>query len=315
MADPLRILTWHVHGNYLYYLTQVPHEFFLVVDDARSTHRSGRSGTLLWGLNVHEVHIDRIAEMDFDLILYQSREAWEIERHTLLSAEQRRLPAIYLEHDPPLEHPTDEAHWAAEPGVLLVHVTGFNALMWNNGAAQVRVIEHGVLPLSDARYTGERECGIVVVNNIDRRGRRVGQDIYQALSLQVPLTLVGMGSERIGGEGEIPNAELPEFMAAYRFFLNPIRYTSLGLAVVEAMMAGLPVVGLATTEMATVIRNGQNGWIDTRPERLVPIMKRLIADPDEARAWGEAARRMALERFGIERFVAEWMEAFAQVTA
>lgn len=315
MADPLRILTWHVHGNYLYYLTQVPHEFFLVVDDARSTHRSGRSGTLPWGLNVHEVHIDRIAEMEFDLILFQSREAWEIERQTLLSAEQRRLPCIYLEHDPPLEHPTEEAHWAAEPGVLLVHVTGFNALMWDNGAAQVRVIEHGVLPLSDARYGGERDCGIVVVNDIDRRGRRVGHDIYQALSLQVPLTLVGMGSERIGGEGEIPNAELPEFMAAYRFFFNPIRYTSLGLAVIEAMMVGLPVVGLATTEMATVIRNGENGWIDTRPERLVEVMRRLIADPDEARAWGEAGRRMALERFGIERFVAEWMEAFALVAS
>ena len=26
----LRILTWHVHGNYLYYLTQVPHDFYLV---------------------------------------------------------------------------------------------------------------------------------------------------------------------------------------------------------------------------------------------------------------------------------------------
>ena len=315
MPDPLRILTWHVHGNYLYYLTQVPHEFFLVVDDARSTHRSGRSGTLPWGLNVHEVHIDRIAEMEFDLVLFQSREAWEIERQTLLSAEQRRLPCIYLEHDPPLEHPTEEAHWAAEPGVLLVHVTGFNALMWDNGAAHVRVIEHGVLPLSEARYNGERECGIVVVNDIDRRGRRVGHDIYQSLSLQVPLTLVGMGSERIGGEGEIPNADLPEFMAAYRFFFNPIRYTSLGLAVIEAMMVGLPVVGLATTELTTVIRNGENGWIDTRPERLVEVMKRLIADPDAARAWGEAGRRMALERFGIERFVAEWMEAFAQVTA
>jgi len=22
---PLRVLTWHVHGNYLYALTQVPH--------------------------------------------------------------------------------------------------------------------------------------------------------------------------------------------------------------------------------------------------------------------------------------------------
>jgi len=311
----LRILTWHVHGNYLYYLTQVPHEFFLVVDDARSTHRSGRSGTLPWGQNVHEVHIDRIADMDFDVVLYQSREAWEIERQTLLSPEQRRLPSIYLEHDPPLEHPTDEGHWAGEPGVLLVHVTGFNALMWDNGAAQVRVIEHGVLPLSDARYAGTRDCGIVVVNNIDRRGRRVGQDIYQALSLEVPLTLVGMGSERVGGEGEVPNAGLPAFMADYRFFFNPIRYTSLGLAVVEAMMVGLPVVGLATTEMATVVRNGENGWIDTRPERLIPVMKRLIADPAEARAWGEAGRRMALARFGIERFVADWMEALAQVTA
>lgn len=31
----LRILTWHVHGNYLYYLTQAPHEFYLVADAAR----------------------------------------------------------------------------------------------------------------------------------------------------------------------------------------------------------------------------------------------------------------------------------------
>ncbi|RPJ39612.1 MAG: glycosyltransferase family 1 protein, partial [Chloroflexi bacterium] len=26
-----RVLTWHVHGNYLYYLTQAPHDFFLPV--------------------------------------------------------------------------------------------------------------------------------------------------------------------------------------------------------------------------------------------------------------------------------------------
>lgn len=314
MARRLRILTWHVHGNYLYYLTQVPHEFFLLVDEAHSPHHAGRNGTLPWGMNVHEVHVDRLADMSFDVVIYQSRDAWEVDRY-LLGEEQRRRPCIYLEHDPPQEHPTDTLHWAArgDGDVLLVHVTAFNALMWHNGRARTRVIDHGVRPLAPARYNGQRDCGIVVVNNLDLRGRRLGHDIYQAVSLQVPLTLVGMGSERIGGEGEVSNAALPEFMADYRFFFNPIRYTSLGLAVIEAMMVGLPIIGLATTELVTVIRNGENGWLDTNPARLVEVMKHLLTDPGEARRWGEAARRTAQERFNIERFVADWLAAIDTV--
>ena len=56
---PLRILTWHVHGNYLWNLTQVPHEFHLVTDAARSTHHAGRTGTLPWGDNVREAPVER----------------------------------------------------------------------------------------------------------------------------------------------------------------------------------------------------------------------------------------------------------------
>ena len=26
----LNVLTWHTHGSYLYYLTQVPHEFYVL---------------------------------------------------------------------------------------------------------------------------------------------------------------------------------------------------------------------------------------------------------------------------------------------
>ena len=26
----LRVLTWHVHGNYLYYQSQAPHDFYLL---------------------------------------------------------------------------------------------------------------------------------------------------------------------------------------------------------------------------------------------------------------------------------------------
>ena len=311
----LRILTWHVHGNYLYYLTQVPHDFYLVTDAERSTHHSGRSGILPWGDNVHEAPVDEIAGMPFDAILFQSRDAWEREQHLILSDAQRRLPRLYLEHDPPQQHPTDTPHWVDDPAVLLVHVTHFNQLMWDNRRTPTRVVEHGVKPLASVPWTGEVERGLVVVNNLDRRGRRLGLDVYQQVAQQVPLTLVGMGSERCGGAGEVSHHELPARMAAHRFFFNPIRYTSLGLAVIEAMMAGSPVVGLATTELSMVIRNGGNGIIDTRVDALVAAMRELIADPAEARRLGEAGRRTAQERFHIGRFVDDWLRVFHEATS
>jgi glycosyltransferase involved in cell wall biosynthesis len=311
----LRILTWHVHGNYLWYLTQVPHDFYLVANEQRTTHHTGRSGTLPWGDNVHEVALEAIRDLEFDIVLYQSRAEYEQDQTALFSAAQLRLPAIYLEHDPPLGNPTDQRHWADDEKVTIVHVTGFNALMWAHSDSPVEVIDHGVKLLAPARYTGRRAKGVVVVNNLGTRGRRLGPDVFQQLRDQVPLTLVGMGSAALGGDGEVPNAQLPGFIADYRFFLNPIRYTSLGLSVIEAMMVGLPVVGLATTEMPTVITNGVNGWLETRPERLVPVMRQLIEDPELARRWGDAARRTAEERFGIERFIADWQRVFARVAA
>jgi hypothetical protein len=309
----LRILTWHVHGNYLYYLTQVPHEFFLVRDGAGSTHHSGRSGTLPWGPNVRDAHVDQIRQMEFDVVLFQSRQAWDEEQHTLLSPAQQRLPRVYLEHDPPQQHPTNTRHWVDDPNVLLVHVTPFNALMWDSGASPVRVVEHGVKLLQPARYSGELARGLAVVNNLDKRGRRLGADVYAEAAAKVPLALVGMGAERSGGQGEVANAELPAFMARHRFFFNPIRYTSLGLSIIEAMLVGLPIVGLATTELVSVIRDGDNGFIDTRLDRLVDGMRRLLAEPALARQLGEAARRTAEERFAIGRFVDDWLRVLAEV--
>lgn len=291
------------------------HDWTLLHDDARGPHRSGKSGTLPWGDHVDEVHVDAVREREFDLVLYQSRDAWERDRLALLSPAQQALPRIYLEHDPPQEHPTNQVHWVDDPGALLVHVTPFNALMWDSGRTPHTVVEHGVELLAPARFTGELDAGVVVVNNLDRRGRRLGADLYAEAARQVPLVLVGMGAERSGGHGEVANHALPAFMARHRYFFNPIRYTSLGLSIIEAMMVGLPIVGLATTELVTVIRSGDNGVVDTRLPVLVDAMQRLRRDPAEARRLGEAARRTALERFCIERFVADWERILREVTA
>jgi hypothetical protein len=42
-------------------------------------------------------------------------------------------------------------------------------------------------------------------------------------------------------------------------------------------------------------------------------MQTLLRDPALARRWGDAARETARTRFGIDRFVADWLDAFATV--
>jgi glycosyltransferase involved in cell wall biosynthesis len=122
-----------------------------------------------------------------------------------------------------------------------------------------------------------------------------------------------MGADRLGGVGEVRRGELPAFEARYRFFFNPIRYTSLGLGMLEAMLVGVPVVAFATTEIPTVIEDGVSGFISTDPATLHDAIRALLADRDLAEQIGEAGRQRALERFGIERFARDWTEAFKAV--
>jgi hypothetical protein len=309
----LKILTWHTHGAYLLYLTQAPHDFYVLSRPGRPAGYGGRSGHLPWGPNVHDLPVDEAKRQPLDLILFQDDPQYLEDQHRYLSAAQRRLPKIYIEHDPPREHPVNTRHVVTDPNVLLVHCTAFNRLMWDNGEVPTRVIDHGVIA-PGARYSGELDKGLVVINHIARRGRRLGFDVFEQARRQIPLDLVGMGAEQAGGIGEVLHAELPAFAARYRFLFNPIRYTSMGLAVIEAMMCGVPIVALATTEMVTVIKDGANGFIDTDVDALVLKMKWLLENPADAKQLGEAARRTALERFGIERFVADWNDAFLQVT-
>jgi hypothetical protein len=309
---PLRVFTWHIHGNYLLSLSQARIDLFLPVG-SRGEGYGGRGRTFPFKNNVHDVPVEAVRDLSFDCILFQTRRNYEIDQYEILSEQQRRLPRIYLEHDPPQQHPTDTRHWFDEPDGLLVHVTAFNALMWDSGRTPTRVIDHGVLVPPNACYTGEIARGLVVVNHLRQRGRRLGADVFEQVRQHVPLTLVGMDAESLGGVGEVFPPDLPAFAARYRFFFNPIRYTSLGLAILEAMTVGLPIVGLATTELVTVIENGVSGYLDTDVRRLIEPMQNLLADAELPRRLGENARRRALERFGIERFARDWERAFSEV--
>jgi hypothetical protein len=313
-AHRLRILTWHVHGNYLWYLSQTPHDFYVPFNADRAHPYGGRVGSFPWPANLHEIPLELVPSTDFDCVLYQSMRNFE-DRFDVLGPAQRRLPQIYLEHDPPLDHPFAQRHPVDDPGVLIVHVTPWNAEMWDAGASPVRVIEHGVLVPAGVRWTGELPRGICAINHLRSRGRRMGADVFCRARGCVPIDLVGMDAESLGGIGEIDPPALAAFQARYRFAFSPIRQTSLGLALLEAMAVGLPIVGLATCELASVIHNGESGFVDSSLPRVIDAAQRLIDDPAEAKRLGSGARRIARERFGIERFADDWDRLFREVVA
>jgi len=311
----LRILTWHVHGSYLHYLTQGPHDFYLPVKPERPEGYGGKLPGFDWGSNVHDIPADEVRHQNFDCVLFQSRRNYVQDQYDILSPEQQKLPRLYLEHDPPREHPTDTTHVVNDSDTLLVHVTHFNQLMWDSGITPTCVIDHGVMVPDDVTYTGEIPKGIVVVNGLRSRGRRLGVDMFETVRRRIPLDLVGMGSEALGGLGEISHEELPKFVSQYRFFFHPIRYTSLGLALCEAMMLGSPIVGLATTELPTVVENGVSGYVHTDISWLIQQMQMLIDDPAQAMRLSKGARQYARQRFSIERFVRDWNDVFERAIA
>jgi Glycosyl transferases group 1 len=264
---------------------------------------------------VHEVPHNRVHDLDVDLVIFQSAKNYLEDQYEMLSPEQRRLPRIFLEHNVPRPHAVDTRHPVDDPGVLLVHVTHYNRLMWDNGDTPTAVIEHSVAIDPGIRYDGGLARGITAINGMQERPRIVGHDLFLHAREVVPLDAVGIGTERFGGLGDIPYRDLHRFIARYRFLFSPIRYTSLPLAVIEALTIGMPVVALATTELPTVIENGETGYVSCDLDELIERMRFLLAHPSEAKRMGDNARKLAQARFGLDRFKRDWNEAFARAIA
>jgi glycosyltransferase involved in cell wall biosynthesis len=96
-------------------------------------------------------------------------------------------------------------------------------------------------------------------------------------------------------------------------YVHPVRWTSLGLSLLEAMHLGMPVVVLASTESVEAVPP-EAGVLSTRPERLWDAVRHYLHDEDAARLAGKAARAAALERYGLPRFLRDWDELLGEVT-
>jgi glycosyltransferase involved in cell wall biosynthesis len=308
----MRILLWHVHGSWTTAFVQGEHTYLVPVLPDRGPDGRGRAETWDWPDSVLELSPAELAETEIDLVVLQRPHETELVEQWLGRRPGRELPAIYLEHNAPQGRIAEMRHPAADREDLTVaHVTNFNDLFWDTGTTPTRVIEHGIVD-PGYRYTGELAEAAVTINEPVRRGRVTGTDLLPRLNGTVTLRLFGIGAAELGGLENLTQEQLHTEMARRRAYLHPIRWTSLGLSLIEAMQLGLPVVALAATEAIEAVPP-EAGFLSTRVEALSAELRRLVADPELARERGLAAREAALERYGLPAFLAGWDELLEEV--
>jgi N-acetyl-alpha-D-glucosaminyl L-malate synthase BshA len=165
------------------------------------------------------------------------------------------------------------------------------------------------------RYARDDERLVMHVSNF-RPVKRVG-DVVRAFAalrraLPVRLLLVGDGPDQpraaalareLGIEeavtflGSFPRIEA--VMRVSDLFLLPSEHEAFGLAALEAMASGVPVVGSRAGGLPEVVEDGRSGLL--APVGDVPALaaaaRRLLADPRRHAAFAAAARRRAVEAF------------------
>jgi hypothetical protein len=311
----MRILLWHVHGSWTTAFVQGRHDYVVPVLPGRGPDGLGRARTWDWPASVVELPPERLGQPRPDVVVLQRPDDLKLlEDWTGLRAGVD-VPAVYVEHDTPRGDVDEWRHpLADQTRIPIVHVTHFNRAMWDNGRAQVRVVEHGVLDPGPL-WTGEEPRLAMSVNEPLRRWRVAGMDLAARLAEQVPVDVYGMGVEGLrardaafaGGrhEDDLPQHVLHQRMARHRAYLHTYRWTSLGLSLLEAMVLGSPVLVLAATEAPAAVPP-EAGLVSADVDRLVDAARRLLLDHDEAAERGRAARQHVLAHYGVERFLSDW---------
>ncbi|GAA3834616.1 glycosyltransferase [Sphaerisporangium flaviroseum] len=303
----MRILLWHVHGSWTTAFVQGRHDYVVPLTPDRGPDGRGRARTYTWPDGVREVPWDRLGNEEVDVVVLQRPHEAELAERWLGRRPGRELPAVYVEHNTPIgDVPRTRHHLAGREDIPLVHVTHFNELFWDCGAAPTRVIEHGVVDPGHL-YTGELPRAGVVVNEPIRRGRIAGTDLLPSFAAAAPLDVFGMKVTGLpyGTFEDPPQRKMHAELARRRVYLHPYRWTSLGLSLIEAMLLGMPIVALATTEAVEAVP-AEAGVISTRVATLTAALESFVSDRTRAAQAGKAARAAALSRYGLDRFLAEW---------
>lgn len=170
-------------------------------------------------------------------------------------------------------------------------------------------------------WTGASAEAITIAQNMAHRAEFCNYEAFLAIAKDKPVYLYGTSNERSGDlwKGYMSYQDMKQKLRDVRAFIytgtQPACYT---LALIEAMMTGVPVVALGAEhgnsmniagdmyEVQDIIQNGVNGFVSDDIDYLRTVVDALLKDHNLAKRISENGRQTAKKLFGKEMVKNKW---------
>jgi Glycosyl transferases group 1 len=192
------------------------------------------------------------------------------------------------------------AKFVALTGAHVIAVSALKGRSWG--------FENDIVPFSAEvddylPWQGHLARGLRVANHVTRRPHTLLWDFHQRALDGLPITLVGYNPDMPGVEPADNWTHLKQIFRQHRFYVHtahPMLEDGYNMATVEAMAAGLPILG--NRHPTSPVEHGISGFLSDDPAELRSYALRLLADRELASRMGAAARDLAAKRFSSGHF-------------
>ncbi|MFC1766136.1 glycosyltransferase, partial [Planctomycetota bacterium] len=181
-----------------------------------------------------------------------------------------------------------------------VAVTPFKGNTWG---VPHDVVQAGVEVNEFLPHTGALACGLRICNFMQRRRQFVYWDFYQKTFAGLRVRLVGHNPEIPGSKPTCDGHHLQRLLSSHRFFIHtadPRLEDGFNMAVLEAMAAGLPILG--NNHPTSPVEHGVSGFLSDDPVELRGYAQQLLRDRYLAQRMGQAAQARVQAVFPRQRF-------------
>ncbi len=152
-------------------------------------------------------------------------------------------------------------------------------------------------------YSGNEACGLRICNFVSSRRKILLWDLHEEAFAEVPVRIVGHNPDMPGVSAPANWAQLKGMLQSHRFYIHtadPRYEAGFNMASVEAMAAGMPVIG--NQHPTSPVKHGVSGFLSDDAKELRKYAQMLIEDRQLAKLMGQRARETAIKQFSPLRF-------------